>query len=153
MTDVAYPVVYAALLSLAQTALGSTVRVVDGYDVSQDPGDVLCLGIPDIKDENAISEGSYTQDFTSFGNTGTCQEDGSINGVVLSWNGDGDLSLARTTATGYVSALAAAIRTNRTLGISAFELKAHVASCDVLSDPADGSASGVSFVVAYKALL
>lgn len=151
MTDVAYPVVYAALLSTAGTAFGATLRVVDGFDISDDPGDVMLLGVPSITDVNAITAGSFTQDPATLGTTRPRDETGTINGVVFAWNGDGNAATARSTAFGYLATLNAALRATPKLGTSLAYLVAQLSAGDVLEDKQDGANCAVSFTVAYKA--
>lgn len=146
----AYPTVYAALVSTLTSALSGTVRVVDGYDVSNDPGDAVIVGVPSVSDTNAISAGSFTQQMMSFGGPRT--EAGSINGVVLAWNGQGDQSAARTAAFTYLGLIEAALRADRTLGVTTVnEVVAQFNSGDIAEDKVDGATTAISFTVAYTA--
>lgn len=154
MTTVAYPMVYAALVTAATTALSGACRVVDGYDLSNDPGDVMEIGVPSIADVNAISAGDFSQDAATFGRAaGGLKETGTINGIVLARNGQGDLTTARTAAFGYLTTLGTAIRADRAMGVTAFDLVAKVTSGDVAEDQVDGATVAVSFTVTYAALI
>lgn len=153
MVAIAYPTIQAALVSVAGTAL--SIRVTDGFDLSEDPADVMMIGVPTLSDVNAISAGNFTQEPLSFGRaTGGVRETGVINGVVMSRNGDGDQSLARTTAIGYLSTLDDAIRADYSLGVSSFdEVVARLSTGDIAEDQVDGATTAVSFTVAYTALI
>lgn len=154
MPTTAYPTVYAAVLSTAATALTGTLRVVDGFDLSSEAGDVMLIGVPSLADEESIAAGSFNQDSASFGKApGTRKETGSINGFVLAQNGQGDQSAARTTAFSYVDALADALRADPTLGVTTFSLVAQLTSGDVTEDQVDGATCAVSFTVTYTAFV
>lgn len=150
MTTVAYPLVYAAVLSFAESALPG-VRVIDGYDTSEDPSDVILIGVPNITDTEAIAAGSFNQEQAGFGANGPISETGSVNGIALAWNGDGDAAAARLVAVGFIATLGAAIRANRSLGISGFDVVAQLSSGEVAEDKVDGATCAISFTVAYKA--
>jgi hypothetical protein len=153
MSSSAYPTVFAALVTTATTALGDTIRVVDGFDLSSDAGDVMVFGVPNLTDSNAISAGSFTQTTQGFGRTGVRQEAGTISGYVMAWNGDGDQTTARTTAFGYLSTLGDALRLDPKMGVTAFDVAAQVSAGDVLEDQAEGATTAISFTVAYQALI
>lgn len=156
MVSVAYPVAYAALLDLADDQLN--LRVVDGWDPSNANDDVLMLGVPNLADSVAISSGSFAQEQVGHGAAGYIKETGSINGLMVAWNGDatddGALS-ARSTAFGYLDALNAAVRNNRSLSVTAFDLNvgAAFANGDVSEDKVNGATCVVSFAINYTALL
>lgn len=155
MTSAAYPTVYAALVTTATTALTGTLRVVDGYDLSDDPGDVMMIGVPTLGDVNAISAGTFTQEATTFGRAGGVRtETGVINGVVMARNGQGDQNGARVAAFGHLASLGDAIRADPTLGVTSFnELVAQLSAGDVAEDQVDGATTAISFTVAYRALI
>lgn len=153
MTEVAYPVVYAALHTLADSTL-TDVRVVDGFDFSQDPGDVLLLGVPNITDATAIAAGSFDQDMATLGTTHPRDETGAINCVLMAWVGETDetsADAARTKAFGYLTELAVALRAAPKLGTSLAYLKAQLGSGSIAEDKAAGATCSVSFTVVYKA--
>lgn len=149
----AYPTVYAALVAVADTALTGTVRVVDGFDISDDPGNVVQIGVPSISDTSSISAGTFNQEAQTFGRAaGGREETGSINCVAMAWNGDGDQGAARAAAFGYIASIEAALRADPTLGVTAFDyLVTQLISGDVAEDKVDGATTAISFVVAYKA--
>lgn len=150
MTSAAYPTVYAALVATLDAAL--SVRVVDGYDVSDDPGDVVMVGVPSLASTSSISAGSFTQAVATLGTGRSRDEAGTINGVVLAWNGDGDASAARLAAFGYIASAESALRADPALGLTTFAyLVVEIATGDVLEDKVDGATCAISFTVTYKA--
>lgn len=155
MPSVAYPWVFKALLSAAEVALSDDLRVVDGYDISDDPGDVLMLGVPNLSDTSSISAGQFNQEQIGHGAAGNIRETGTINGIVMAWTGDVDANAARTACFGYLDSLSAAIRADRHLGVSDFDLVVGTAltSGDVAEDKVDGATCAVSFTVNYTALM
>lgn len=149
----AYPEVHAAIVATAKTALNNIIRVVDGYDVSEDPDDVMMIGVPSLTDTTTISAGSFTQETLSYGAAGARREEGTINGCVLASNGDGEQAIARANAFDYVNQLGAALRADCTMGVTAFSLDAQVRNGEVLEDQQDGAMTGISFTVAYTAII
>lgn len=159
MTEIAYPTVYAAVVTLATNAL-TTLRVVDGYDTSQDEGDVLVLGVPNIFDTQSINAGTFSQTMNTFGVTAGRQESGTINGVLLAWVGDTDdtsAAVARAKAFGYLGMLAQALRSTPRLGIavgsSPQDVVAQLGSGSPLEDKVGGATCVIPFTVDYLALL
>lgn len=158
MTDVAYPVVYSAFLAVAQSALSGSMRVTDGYDVSEDPSDVLMLGVPNLSDISSITSGNFRQRQVGHGAAGIVTEEGTVNGIVITWNGDasdaGALA-ARSAAFDRLADLNAAIRADRTLGVMDFDLVVGtaIASGDVAESKPNGAECGVSFTFNYTAQL
>ena len=150
MTSAAYPTVYAALVTTIDNA--PPVRVVDGYDTSSDPGDVVMVGVPSLSSTTSISAGSFTQAPGPMGSTRPRDENGTINGVVMAWKGDGDASAARTAAFGYIASIESALRTDPAIGVTTFaRLVVQFASGDVLEDKVDGAACAISWTVSYVA--
>lgn len=154
MTSAAFPTVIAALQAVASTALSSTttVRVVRGYDLSADPGDVVMVGVPNLSDANALAAGSFTQAPATLGTGRSRDENGTINCVVMARNGDGDQEAACAAAFGYLADIESALRTDPALGVTAFAyLVAELAAGEVLEDQADGATTALPFTVTYKA--
>ena len=154
MTSAAYPTVYAALVTAIDNAL--TVRVVDGYDISDDPGDVVMVGVPSLSSTTSIAAGSFSQVAATMGSTRTRDETGTINGVVMARNGDADATGAaadRTAAFGYVASIESALRTDPSLGLMpTFQrVVVQMSTGDVLEDKTDGATCAISFTVAYVA--
>ena len=154
MTNVAYPTVYAALLTLITSAT-APARVTDGYDLSDDPSDVIMLGVPNLSDVAAISEGTFQQEQVGHGAAGYVRETGTVNGLAMSWNGDGDAPGARSAVFGLLASISSAVRADRHIAVSAFDLVVGPAfpTGDVASDKVDGATCAVSFAINYTALL
>jgi hypothetical protein len=160
MTSTAYPTVHAAVISVARTALATpitsgTFRVSDGFDLSDDPGDLMEIGVPSLSDTQSISAGSFSQDATTFGRAGGVRtETGTINGTVMARNGEGDQGAARVAAFGYLATLGDAIRADPSLGVTSLgELVAQLSTGDVAEDQVDGATTAISFTVAYRAFI
>lgn len=153
MTSAAYPTVIAALFATADEALSNdSFRVVRGYDLSDDPSDVMMIGVPSLSDVNSISAGSFSQEFATLGTPRSRDENGTINGVVMARNGQGDQQAATEAAFGYVAGLEAALRADPAMGVTDFAyLVAQMSTGDVAEDQVDGATTAISFTVAYRA--
>jgi hypothetical protein len=153
MTSAAFPTVIAALTTAATTALtGQPARVVRGFDLSDDPSDVVLIGVPSLTDVNAIAVGTFSQAVAPMGTTRPRDETGSINCVVMARNGQGDQGASCAAAFAYLALIEASLRTDPKLGVTTFPyLVAQMASGDVLEDQADGATTAIPFVVTYKA--
>lgn len=154
MTSLAYPTVYAAVYTVARTAFAgnASVRVVDGYDLSDDPSNSIQLGTPNLTDTQAISEGAFDQEQIGHGASGVIKETGSINGIALAWNGDGDPQAARVAVAGFLDTIGAAIRADRTLAVTDFPVAAWMsAHGEPVSDKVRGATCAISFTVNYTA--
>jgi hypothetical protein len=150
----AFPTVIAALVSTADTALAATdaVRVVRGFDLSDDPSDVVLIGVPNLSDVNAISAGTFSQTQATMGTPRSRDETGTINCVVMARNGEGDQEAACAAAFGYLADIESAVRSDPALGVTAFGyLVAEINSGDVLEDKVDGATCALPFTVTYKA--
>lgn len=148
----AFPTVITAVLTTAQAA--TPERVVRGRDiVSSDPDhDAVMIGVARLDDSPGWdSAGSFTQEFQTFG--GNRLETGTVNCLVLAWNGDSDQDAATTAAFAIFADIAAAIRATPTLGITTFDyMVAQVTSSDVTEAQNDDGANTVlPFVVSYEA--
>jgi hypothetical protein len=155
VSTAAYPTVIAALVTTAQTAAAGAFRVVRGYDLSDDPSDVMLIGVPHIADVSTIAAGSITQKPAAMGTPRSRDEEGSIFGVVMARNGQGDQAAACNAAFAYLASLETAIRADPTLGTAATfkSLVAQFSAGDVFEDQIDGAATAVEFTVTYKARL
>jgi hypothetical protein len=149
MASTAFPSVIAAVMARAGVVL-TGARVVRGRDISEDPGDVVMVGIQDITDEDWNSAGNFQQTMQSFG--GGREETGTVNGLILATNGDDDQDAACSAACDYMATLAADVKADPTLGLTGFEyVVAELQSGDVNeSQNRDGAAAVVSFSIAYK---
>lgn len=151
MTSAAFPTVIAAVVTTATATLPG-VRVVRGRDISNDPGDVVMVGVLEPDDTGGWeSAGSYEQAAQTFG--GKRQEIGHVNGLAVAQNGDGDPAAALDAVFALIAALEASVATNPSLGVSSFDfLVAEMESGSVQELPSgDGASAALSFVITYKA--
>lgn len=152
MSSAAYPTVVTALVTAVTTAVGSSARVVRGFDLSDDPADVVLIGVPNPGDVNAIAAGSLNQSPATLGTPRSRDEEGSIYGVVMARNGQGDQAAACNAAFGYLASIESSLRTDPALGVTSFAyLVAQLSIGDVFEDQVDGATTAVSFTVTYKA--
>jgi hypothetical protein len=145
----AFPSVIAGVMTFTAAAL-PTVRVVRGRDFSNDPSDVVMIGAQNIDAGGRESAGSFQQSMQTFG--GAREESGTVNGLVMSRNGQADQDLACTTAFGYLAALEAAVRADKTLGLTGFDyVVAEMQSGDVEESQNDeGAETVLAFTISYK---
>lgn len=147
MPSAAFPSVIAAVFSTAEQAI-TDARVVRGRDISDDPGDVVMVGIQSIDIGDWDSAGSFQQSMQTFG--GNRQELGSVNGLILARNGDSDQEAALSAAFDYLASLEAAVRADPTLGLAFEYTKAEMQAGDVTeSQNDDGAAAVVAFAISY----
>lgn len=153
MSAAAFPVVIAALTTTADTALtGEAARVVRGYDLSDDPSDVVLIGVPSLADVNALAAGSFDQSPATMGTGRSRDETGTINCIVMARNGEGDQDAACTTAFSYLALIEAAVRADPKLGVTSLSyLVTQMSAASVLEDQVDGATTALPFTVAYKA--
>lgn len=112
----AYPAVIDALIAGAIAALPN-VRVYDGDEVTEDPGDFLMIGSNNTDDTGDVNAGEFRQAWANANHTAR-DEEGEINCLSLSWNGDGNQKAARDAAFATCEAVAAMCRTNPSLGVA-----------------------------------
>jgi hypothetical protein len=149
MATAAFPSVVTAVVSLAKQA-APLVRVVRGRDISNDPSDVVMVGLRDIEDAGWASAGTFRQTMQTFG--GNREEVGEVNGLVVAQSGGADQDAACTRAFAHLALIEAAVRNGPTLGLTAFDyVVAEFQAGEVQEAQTDqGAASAVSFSVAYK---
>jgi hypothetical protein len=147
MASAAFPSVVTAIVSTAATAL-APVRVVRGRDISNEPGDVVMVGTHDVEADQ-YDAGSFQQGKQTFG--GGRMETGTVNGLVLAWNGQADQDLACSTAFDHLALLEAAVRADPTLGLTAYDdVVAELQAGDVTeSQSSEGATTALSFTIAY----
>lgn len=153
MTSTAFPVVIAAVVTTATATLPG-VRVVRGRDSTNDPSDVLMIGVADADADAGggwDSAGAYDQSPHTFG--GKRLEEGRINCLAVSWSGTGDPAAALVAACALFAAFEASIATTPSLGLSSPEmLNVGLESGTVQESAGDeGTSAALSFVVTYKA--
>jgi hypothetical protein len=152
MASAAFPAVVSKVFSVSRTAL-PTLRVVRGVDITQDPGDVILIGIQGTEQAAGLdwaSTGSFEQTMQRFG--GPRQETGTVNCLAQAWNGDGDQDAACATAFGYIAAIESAVRTDPTLGLTGYDfIVAEMQGGDVMESQSQGGAlAAVAFVITYR---
>jgi hypothetical protein len=148
MASAAFPSVIAAIVSVA-TAAVAPVRVSRGRDTSNDPGDVVQVGIQDLE-ADVDSAGSFQQTMQTFG--GAREEVGEVNCLIVAWNGQGDADASCDTAFGYLASIESAVRAAPALGLTAFDYVVAELSAGVVSESQNnaGATTAVTFVITYK---
>jgi len=150
MTSAAFPTVIAAVVTTATATLPG-VKVVRGRDFTNDPGDLVMVGVSDPDPGDWESTGSYEQSPQTFG--GKRLEEGQVNCLAMSRNGDDDQATALVALFALIAAFEASIATNPTLGLSSPEmLNVGMESGSVSESLSDeGASAALSFVITYKA--
>lgn len=119
MATSAIPAVIDALLEQA-TATLPAILVLDGYGVTDDPGDFLMVGVDDPDSEVAANSADSQQSRANVGQSGDRTEDGEITCAALSWNGaagDVGAKAARDGVFAITSALEGLLRASPDLGL------------------------------------
>lgn len=149
MASAAFPSVIAAVFTVATNAVVGT-RVVRGRDLSQDYGDVVLIGRQDPEDDDWSSAGNFQQSMQTFG--GGREEVGTVNGMVIAWNGDGNQDAANSAAFAHFALLETAVRADPKLGLTSFDyVVSEIDSGDVRERQDDDGATAVlPFVISYK---
>jgi len=150
MTSAAFPTVIAAVVTTATATLPG-VRVVRGRDFTNDPGDLVMIGVADPDGGEWESTGSYEQSPHTFG--GKRQEIGDINCLAVSRNGDGDPAAALAAVFTLIAAFEASIAGTPTLGLSSPEMTNVEMESGAVQESAsdEGASAALSFVITYKA--
>lgn len=149
MASTAWPAVVAAVMTVAERVVTPAI-VVRGRDTSDEPGDVVMVGLLDPEQTGWVSAGTFQQTMQTFG--GNREEVGSVNGLAVAWNGDGDQDAACSTAFAYLASIEGAVRADPTLGLTAFDyVVAELQAGDVMEAQSDlGAGAALSFTIAYK---
>lgn len=149
MASAAFPSVIAAVVSLATTAV-APVRVTRGRDFSNDPDDVVMVGLGDVRETDWDSAGSFAQTMQTF--AGAREEVGEVPGLVVASNGQGDADDACSTAFGYLASIEAAVRAAPALGLTSFDYVLAEFSAGEVTESQDdsGATTVVSFLITYK---
>lgn len=150
MTSAAFPTVIAAVVTTATATLPG-VRITRGRDLSEDPGNVVMVGVSDPNDADWDDAGGYTQVMQSFG--GKREERGQVNGLVVAWDGGSDLAAAEAAAFTMIAALEASVATTPALGVSSLDyLVAEFETGNVHEKPStEGASAALSFAITYRA--
>lgn len=150
MSTTAFPSVIRGIVALGQAKI-TGARTVRGRDISDDPSDVVMVGVRDLELlGSADAAGSFQQSMQTFG--GNRQEVGAVNGIVSTFNGDADQDAALAAAFAHLAELEAAVRDDPTLGLTAFEyVVAELQAGDVSEVQTDmGAIAALSFSINYE---
>lgn len=109
------PALMSAIVTTAKAQLPNLI-VTDGWADSDDPGDYLMIGVED-PDVDGYAESASSQQEWANANYTARDEEGDINCVALSWNGDADAGAARDAVYANVAALEDALRFNPPQGL------------------------------------
>lgn len=153
MTTTRLPDIIDALFTQATAALTDR-EVFDGFGAVSDPGtDYLMIGVddPDAQDISAAGQAQQGWAHANYGSAAR-DEEGDINCVAVSWNGDGDAKKARDAAFSTVAGVATFLRADPTLGLDP-TVRTDFGSKIVLNQDqnAQGATALVIFSVHYKA--
>lgn len=110
------PALIDALLAAAKTELPSTL-VLDGFGVTDDPGDYLMIGVEDPDLEGFAFSADARQEWANVNHL-VRDESGDITCAALSWNGDGDQKAARDAVYATAGAVENLLRDNPSLGVA-----------------------------------
>lgn len=145
----AIPDVIDAIIALARTAV--TIDVFDGYPVTDDTNDKLMVGVDDPRSEDSAISATSRQSWAN--TTGKSrQEEGEVVCAIDTYEGSGDMKVARDRAFAQVNLLAAALKTNYTLGLSMLLWIEYGATTDYYANQdSNGANATVVFRLAYKA--
>jgi hypothetical protein len=92
------------------------LRVSDGMGATDDPGDYLMVGVEDPDVDGFSSSADVTQEWANSNYTGR-DESGDIKCAALSWNGDGDITAARTAVYASLGQVETVLRQNPSLSL------------------------------------
>lgn len=111
MAGSAVPDVIDAIVVVGQELFDpDDVSVYDGRGVTDNPGDFLMIGVDDPDSDEIPTSATSDAEWATTGLDAELDEDGYIDFCAMSWNGDGDLPLARRTAYLIASTFAEAVR-------------------------------------------
>jgi hypothetical protein len=99
---------------VAQLGAELSVNVMDGYGITDDPGDFLMVGVEDPDSDRATSA-EAKQEWAGLG-ARMRYEEGTVTCIAMSWNGDADLSAARAAAKATTVAVENHLRADPNLG-------------------------------------
>lgn len=148
----AFPTVIDAIVTVATSAIEveGVVRVVRGRDLSDDPGDVVMVGVRDVTPVDWDTAGTFNQSMQTFG--GGREEVGLVYGLIFANDGDADQGAALDAACDHLAALEAAVREDPTLGLTQFDyVVAETQTGDITESQNDsGATAALSFAITYK---
>jgi len=153
MATSAVPALIDALVTQATTAL-PTVRVYDGFGISDDPGDYLMVGVQDPDADAETEAADATQEQMAFGATRPRKEQGVIHMVARSVNGDGNQKTARDAAYATQEALATVLRTTDNAGVTGVLRLGNGSNLRLMQDQNDyGAVATLLYDIAFEAAI
>lgn len=105
-----------ALVAGARDLFGDALTVCDGFEVGEDPGDYLMVGVDDPESPESAFAANVDQDWASIG-ARSRDESGHVTCAAMSWNGDADLKAARDGVYATASAFGEMLRNSPALGL------------------------------------
>lgn len=152
MTFSIVPALIDAMVTQATAALPS-VRVFDGFGVSEDPGDFLMIGVDDPDGPKPANTAAGTLEFATMRTPPSSRDElGELVCAALSWNGNADPQAARNAAHATVDAVDTFVRANPTLGLGPSLLWTKVSSYDFSQQQdGDGAQAVLVFHLGYHA--
>ena len=107
------PDIIDGLVYVATAALPAA-RVIDGYDLSEDPSDMFMVGVDDPSSPTWANVATSQAKWANATKQGR-DESGEVTCAAISFNGNSDQQQARNTVYAMVNAVADAVRANHTL--------------------------------------
>lgn len=111
-TTAVYPLLTALLSQLPPVLTG--INVLDGYGLTDDPGNYLMIGVEDPDTDRATSAES-AQEWNGLGAKAR-REAGEITCIAMAWNGTADLAAARASCKAITDAVENQLRSDPNLG-------------------------------------
>ena len=147
------PALIDALFTQAAAALPSAL-VLDGFGVTEDPGDFLMIGIDDPLSPDAAQSARMSQIPATAGTTRSRDETGEVFCSAMSWNGNGGSSAsqkqARDAAFAIVAAVETLCRTTPGLGIAGYGyVVAQVGGASDFNVKQDQNTTGAMCIVTF----
>jgi hypothetical protein len=149
------PALIDALYEQATNALPD-VLVKDGFGVTDDPGDVLMIGVDDPDSPSNASSASAEQAWPHTGIDLDRDETGYITCAATSWNGDGEAGqkAARDAVFAIADAVAALCRANPSLGVDGLLWTSYGTQADLQQgQDSNGAIALLTFRIDYQARL
>ena len=144
------PALIDALVTNAKANLAD-INVLDGYGVTDDPGDFLMVGVDDPLRDDEAQSGTSQQSWANANGTAR-DEIGDVWCSAYSWNGNGDQKGARDAAYATVAAVENMLRANPALGVAGL-IYSEFGTSQTLTQNQDehGASARVSFQVHFRA--
>jgi len=156
VADSVVPALIDALFTQATAALPTTL-VLDGYGVTDDPGDYLMVGVSDPDPDGDTESASVTQEQMAFGSTRPRKEEGVIHMAAKSVNGDASNAgqkAARDAAYAIQEALATVLRTTDNAGVTGVLKLGNGSNLRLLQDQTNyGAVATLLYDIAFEAAI